>query len=101
MKITLSKPLSYKDTELDSLELELDSLTGRDLIAIEDSLRASGSVNLFSQSYFAAVAARAAHIPVDVLKTLGAKDFMKVTAEVINFLTATDSEGSTATNSEE
>ena len=86
MQITLSHPVNYKDTELHTLDLDLDSLTGNDLIAVEDTLRASGQVNLFSQSYFAAIAARSAHIPVEVLKGLPVKDFMKVTSEVINFL---------------
>lgn len=94
MKITLSHPVPYKDTQLDSLDLDLDALTGNDLIAIEDSLRASGQVNLFSQSYFAAIAARSAHIPVEILKALPVKDFMKVTSEVINFLGGTASEES-------
>ncbi len=91
MRITLSHPVSYKDTQLDTLDLDLESLTGYDLIAIEDSLRASGQVNLFSQSYFAAIAARSAHIPVEVLKGLPVKDFMKITGEVINFLGSADS----------
>ncbi len=91
MRITLSHPVSYKDTQLDTLDLDLESLTGYDLIAIEDSLRASGTVNLFSQSYFAAIAARSAHIPVEVLKGLPVKDFMKITGEVINFLGSADS----------
>ena len=101
MKIILSHPVQYKDSQLDSLELDLDSLTGNDLIAIEDSLRASGSVNLFSQSYFAAIAARSAHIPVEVLKALPVRDFMKVTSEVINFLGGTVSEESEVENSDE
>ena len=101
MKIILSHSVQYKDSQLDSLELDLDSLTGNDLIAIEDSLRASGSVNLFSQSYFAAIAARSAHIPVEVLKGLPVRDFMKVTSEVINFLGGTASEESEVENSDE
>lgn len=101
MQITLSHPLLYKDTQLDSLTLDLDSLTGNDIIAIEDSLRASGSVNLFSQAYFAAIAARSAHIPVEVLKGLPVKDFMKVTSEVINFLGSTESTDSAAETSAE
>lgn len=101
MRITLSHPVQYKDKELDSIDLDLGSLTGNDLIAIEDSLRATGQVNLFSQAYFAAIAARSAHIPVEVLKGLPVKDFMKVTSEVINFLGGTDSLESGAENSEE
>ena len=100
MKITLSHPVPYKDTQLDTLDLDLDALTGNDLIAIEDSLRASGQVNLFSQSYFAAIAARSAHIPVEVLKSLPVRDFMKVTSEVINFLGGTASEESVQENSD-
>ena len=100
MKITLSHPVPYKDTELDALDLELDALTGNDLIAVEDNLRASGQVNLFSQSYFAAIAARSAHIPLEVLKALPVKDFMKVTSEVINFLGGTASPESAAENSD-
>lgn len=101
MRITLSQPVNYKDTQLDSLDLELDALTGNDLIAVEDSLRAAGQVNLFSQSYFAAIAARSAHIPVEVLKGLPVKDFMKVTSEVINFLGDTASPESAAQTSGE
>ena len=101
MQITLSHPLSYKDTTIHILDLDLDSLTGNDIFAVEDSLRALGNVNLFSQAYFAAIAARSAHIPVEILKGLPVRDFMKVTSEVINFLGGTDSTGSAAGNSEE
>ena len=101
MQITLSHPVLYKDTQLDSLTLDLDSLTGNDLISIEDTLRASGSTSLFSQAYFAAIAARSAHIPVEVLKGLPVKDFMKVTSEVINFLGSTESTDSAAETSAE
>lgn len=101
MQITLSHPLTYKETTIHILDLDLGSLTGNDLIAVEDSLRASGQVNLFSQSYFAAIAARSAHIPVELLKGLPVKDFMKVTSEVINFLGGTDSTESAAETSGE
>ncbi len=100
MQITLSHPLSYKDKTLDSLDLDLDALTGNDIIAIEDTLRSSGNTSLFSQAYFAAIAARSAHIPVEVLKGLPVKDFMKVTSEVINFLGSGDSTGSEVGTSE-
>ena len=101
MQITLSHPVSYKDTQLDSIELDLDSLTGNDLIAVEEALRASGQVHMFSQAYFAAIAARSAHLPLEVLKSLTIKDFMKVTTEVINFFGSTVSSGSAAETSAE
>ena len=100
MRITLSHPVKYRDSELDSLELDLDSLTGNDLIAVEDTLRASGQVNLFSQAGFAAIAARTAHVPVEILKGLPAKDFLKIENAVANFLSDTDSTESAAGTSE-
>ena len=102
MIITLTKPLKYRDAELDSLDLDLDALTGQDLIDIEDTLRLTGqTVNLFSQGYFIAVAAKALHVPAEVLKTLPLKDFMKLTNAVLLFLNDTVSPGSMEGNSEE
>ena len=101
MIITLTKPLKYRDAELDSLDLDLDALTGQDLIDIEDTLRLTGqTVNLFSQGYFIAVAAKALHVPAEVLKTLPLKDFMKLTNAVLLFLNDTVSPGSMEANSE-
>ena len=101
MKITLSKPLKYKDSELSQIDLELDKLTGQDLIDIESGFTARGqNVQLFSQGYFAAIAAKSAHLPVEVIKSLPVKDFMRVTNQVIFFLNDTASEISTPTNSE-
>lgn len=98
MKIELSKPLSYKDSELAELDLELDSLTGRDLIDAEESLKARG-VNIsaweFSRTYLLGVAAKCLHLPADVLKDLPASDFTKVINEVLSFLAGQASSGST------
>ena len=87
MKITLTKPLKYKDAELETLDMDLEALTGQDIIDVEDDLRVAGqAVNLFSQKYFIAIAARALHIPSELLKGLPLKDFMKLTNAVILFL---------------
>ena len=93
MIITLTKPLKYKDAELTELDLNLEDLTGQDLIDIEDEQRASGqTVNLYSQSYFLAIAAKALHIPAPVLKDLPLKDFIKLTNAVLLFLNDTASQ---------
>ena len=90
MKITLTKPLKYKDVELETLDLDLEGLTGQDLIDIEEEQRVSGqTVNLYSQSYFLAIASKALHIPSPVLKELPLKDFMKLTNSVLLFLNDT------------
>ncbi len=102
MKITLTKPLKYRDAELDTLDLELDSLTGQDLLDVEDALRLSGqAVNMYSQGYFAAIAAKALHIPGEVLRTLPLKDFLRLVNAVIFFLNDTVSTGSVEGNSVE
>ena len=101
MIITLSTPIKYKDSDLVDIDLELDKLTGQDLIDIESSFAVRGqTVQLFSQGYFAAIAAKSAHLPVEVIKSLPVKDFMKLTNQVIFFLNDTASEISQATNSE-
>ena len=93
MIINLTKPLKYKDAELTELDLNLEALTGQDLIDIEDEQRASGqTVNLYSQSYFLAIAAKALHIPSPVLKDLPLKDFIKLTNAVLLFLNDTASQ---------
>ena len=102
MIITLTKTLKYRDAELDSLDLDLDALTGQDLIDIEEAQRITGqTVNLFSQGYFIAVAAKALHVPAEVLKTLPLKDFMKLTNAVLLFLNDTVSPASNQETSEE
>ena len=101
MKITLSQPVNYKNSQLSELDLELDALTGQDLIDIESSFTAQGkTVQMFSQGYFAAIAAKASHLPPEVIKSLPVKDFMKITNQVIFFLNDTVSAMSQQENSE-
>ena len=42
MKIELTKAIKYRDTDITTLDLDLSTLTGRDLIAAEESLKAKG-----------------------------------------------------------
>ena len=100
MKITFSAPVKFKDNEILDLELNLDKLTGQDLIDVESTFAAKGqTVQMFSQKYFAAIAAKAAGLPVEVINSLPIKDFMKLTNQVIFFLNDTVSETSQQENS--
>ena len=95
MKIKLSKPILHRGESLEVLDIPLEEITGNDLIEVEKQLTQSGEafvVTDFSRSYLIAVAARAAHLPVEALKTTSAKDFTKITIEVRNFLIVSDSE---------
>ncbi|MBR6901274.1 MAG: phage tail assembly protein [Synergistaceae bacterium] len=94
MKIKLKKAIKHKGQDIDVLDISLEDLTGNDLIEVEKQL--SGEVPIvtdFNRIYLINVAARAAHIPVDVLIFMSAKDFTRITNEVRNFLTLSDSEG--------
>lgn len=102
MKIELSRPISYKENELSELELDLESLTGYQLIEAEEDLRRQGitvSTWDYSRPYMIQIAARAMHIPSEVLKTMSAQDFVKVCNAVTGFLLGMDSEELTRINS--
>ena len=95
MKIQLKKSLKHKGQDIFTLDMPLENLTGNDLIEVEEQIMRSGNavvVTDFSRVYLIAVAARAAHMPVEVLRMMNAHDFTKVTTEVRNFLIVSDSE---------
>ena len=96
MKIQLKKAIMHKGQELQELDVDLDRLTGNDLIDVEEQAMRAGnnafSATDFSRVYLIAVAARAARIPVEILRMMNAHDFNKVVTEVRNFLTLTASD---------
>ena len=95
MKIQLKKAIMHKGQVLQELDVDLDRLTGNDLIDVEEQVLRTGSPiqsTDFSRVYLIAVAARALKIPVEVLRMMTARDFNKVVTEVRNFLTLTDSD---------
>ena len=97
MKIKLKKAIMHKGQEIYTLDMPLEELTGNDLIEVEKQLTQSGEVPFvtdFNKTYLISVAAKAARIPVETLKFTSAKDFTRITNEVRNFLTLSDSEES-------
>ena len=98
MKIELTKPIRYKDTDIHTLDLELDDLTGRDLIDAEETLKARGQTVAaweFSRSYLLSVAAKSSHMPAEVLEGMNAADFTRTVNEVLSFLAQSASGAST------
>ena len=86
MHITFNKEIPYRETTLNGLDFDLDSLTGNDLIQAEENLRkTSPNASLWGTQHIIHIAAKSAHIPADVLKGLSAKDFMNVYMAVSNF----------------
>ena len=103
MKIHLKKAIIHKGNELHTLDIPLEDLTGNDLIDVEEQILKTGNPiqsTDFSRVYLISVAARALHIPVEILKQMGAYDFARVVSEVRNFLTLSDSEEETAEETE-
>lgn len=89
MKLTLSKKIPYRDSDISEIDFEFENLTGNDILTVEREQRASGETVAaweYSRSFLLAVAAKACHLPVDVLKNLSLPDFTKAINETLNFL---------------
>ena len=87
MKITLTKPVTYKEQEYKEINVDLDGLNGLDLMKRGNP---DNVVPALSMGYQAQVAALAAKVPIEVIEHLAAPDFVKVTIEVQRFLLGRD-----------
>lgn len=93
MNIKLSKPINVDGKEITEINLDLDSLTGRDLISAEAESRliaGPSPVAELSKPYAAVVAAKAAKLHSDTILDLSARDFTIVTVFTQNFLLGED-----------
>lgn len=91
MIIKLSVPLNKDGNQITELSLDLNKLTGRDMIDAEQEARALGDNTfhpLSGQKGLAVIAAKATGLVVDDLLSLVAPDFLVVTSTVNNFLFA-------------
>lgn len=89
MKIALSKELTIKGELVKEVELDFDSLTGRDLTKAEKEARLAGDANIminFSMLYHTAIVAKLLGVTFDDVLDLPAGDFSKLTTSVSNFL---------------
>ena len=89
MNFKLTKAIKYDGEEIKELNLDFDKLTGQDLLDAEAELSAEKKappVKEFNKGYLAIVGAKAAGVPTDMVKLLGAKDFTQFTMHVQNFL---------------
>ena len=88
--IHLKKPIEHEGQTVTELELDLEGLTGEDMTQAEAEhavmTGGASSVLELSKAYLMHVAARAAKLPVETIKSLDARDFTRVTMEVQNFL---------------
>jgi len=87
---TLRRPITFDGQEYTQINLDFDRLTGEDILNCDRQYAASQGSQLFfresDKAYQAIVAARAAGVPVELIKSLYAKDFTRVTLRAQNFL---------------
>ena len=94
MKIKLKKAIISRGEEVRELDLNLEEITGNDIIEAERQVMISDNVpmvTVFNKSYQIAVAGRALKIPVETLRAMNARDFMAISNEVQSFLLNSDS----------
>jgi len=87
--IELKKPVENEGQTVETIHLDLEGLTGEDLIQAESEYAVMGgvaSVPELSKAYLMHVAARACGLPVETIRSLSARDVTQVTMEVQNFL---------------
>lgn len=95
--IPLSKPVTWEDEQYTELNLRFDDMSGDDIIKVEEEFYdfVAGVKNVFVHmknehpAYHAVLAAKAAGVHPNMMKKLGAPDFMKVTGASKRFLNRT------------
>jgi hypothetical protein len=89
-KITLIKPLNLDTGEIKELNLNLEGLTGEDILKVDMELRAEGNPrgldDVVNQNVLLKLGSKASGVLADDLKKLSAPDFLEVTYSVRNFL---------------
>ena len=89
MKHQLKKEVTFEDKVYKELDLDFDGLTGRD---VREAKKASDRpdkivpVLAMDTEFAAALAAKAAKVPVELMDFLSAPDYMAVTQATVNFL---------------
>ena len=89
IKFVFSKPVIFEDQEYKEIEFDLDSLTGEDVEAVKRDFTAAGNFTTMPSSdttFCIMLIARAAKIPIEFFKVLSAKEYLKLSQEVSNFL---------------
>lgn len=96
-KIQLVKPVTFNNELITEINLNLDALTGADLIEVERQFITANAINEavqikeYSKEYQVMVAARASGLPVSFYEQLGGRDFSQVTTKVQYFFTRMES----------
>lgn len=93
-EFSLRYPLVFEGKQVASLHLNFAGLSADDIIAAERQFVAETGENPFvketSKLFQAYIAARAADVPIELVKKINASDFSRLTLRVQNFLLGVD-----------
>lgn len=82
-------PFEYEGQKYKTMCFNFEGLTGADFIAVENEMMSNSEFAIdptMSRSYLSKLASRASGIPSNVIETMPARDFKKITDAVRNFL---------------
>lgn len=89
LTVTFKNPVTFEENTVESIELDLDSLTGRDMSQIKSEWAQAGKfspVPATDLDFCIMVAARASKQPIEFFEQLKSREWLKVAQEVSNFL---------------
>ena len=89
MKHIFNKPFTFEGQEYKELDLNLEALTGDDLISVERELTVTGTVVVTLQTSQAAcllIASNAAKVPSELIRALPLNEASKLAMSVQGFL---------------
>ena len=98
MKIKFNRTYVINGKEVNELELDLDNLTGADLLRAEREFKTRNSgvnVKELEDSWMVQVAATASNVKYGDLLKLKGKDYLNVISKTRSFLFVTDSDATT------
>lgn len=89
MKIIFDKPFSFDGKEFKEIDVDLESLTGRDVSEVKRMWAQAGNfstVVVTDVDFCAYLGAKAAKMPYEFVEALPAKDYCRLAQSVSNFL---------------
>jgi hypothetical protein len=101
MYVKFKKTYNFEGTDHEGIELDFDKLTGEDVEKAVEYLTAArrplgNTMPEFSKTFCAQIAAIASKMPVEFIRGLPVREYVRVTLEAQNFLLDSASEvGST------
>lgn len=87
------KPVDFEGAKHESIAMDLDALTGRDISQVKSEWAMDGKFSPVPSAdldFCAMIACRAAGLPKEFADALPARDYLAVTQKVSNFLLGSD-----------